>query len=143
MTDIHAALGISQLKRIEEFIKMRHKVADIYNNLLKELPLKLPYQSQKSKSSFHLYIIRLKADKLNISHKEFFESMRNNGIGVNLHYIPVHLHPFYEKFGFKKGDFPESEKYYSEAISLPIFPNLSHKDQHKIVDVISNLLNKN
>tara|TARA_B100000963_G_C22575017_1_gene647975 strand:+ start:235 stop:1398 length:1164 start_codon:yes stop_codon:yes gene_type:complete len=142
MTDIHAALGITQLKRIEDFISLRHKVATNYDKMLKDMPINLPYQLDNTKSSLHLYVIRLKLEKIQITHKQFFEGMRSKGIGVNLHYIPVHLHPYYKKLGFRLGDFPEAEKYYSEAVSIPIFPNLSSEDQNKVVETISSLLYK-
>ena len=88
----------------------------------------------------HLYVIRLKLDEIKGSHKQIFEGLRQSGIGVNVHYIPVHLQPYYTAMGFKHGDFPESEKYYSEAISLPMHPNLSAKDQDTVVEVLKSLL---
>ena len=134
MTDLQAALGISQMKRLSEFVSMRHKIADRYNLLLKDHPVQIPHQSKSKYSGMHLYVIRLQLDKIQVTHKEVFDFLRANQIGVNLHYIPVHLQPYYKKMGFKYGDFPESERYYSEAISLPIFPNLSHKDQDIVID---------
>ena len=113
MTDIQAALGISQFKRIDEIITRRHYFADRYDKLLSDLPLKLPYRNDEAFSSFHLYVIRIEnAD----SHKKIFEYLRTNGIGVNLHYIPVYRHPYYSKKINSFDDFPESELYYSSAI---------------------------
>lgn len=132
MTELQAALGLSQLRRLDEFVNARHKVAQFYNESLSELPLKLPIQHHDSYSSFHLFPIRLDLELLKRSHAEVFESLRERKIGVNLHYIPVHLQPYYRKMMFKVGDFPESEKYYRESISLPMFSNLS-RQQHDYV----------
>lgn len=134
MTDIQAALGISQLKRIDTLILKRHEIASTYNDAFDGVTsVKTPYQLSSSYSSYHLYVIRLQLKNINKTHKEFFEELRNKGIGVNLHYIPVHLHPFYLNFGFKNGDFPNSERYYSEAISLPMYPDLSFDDQEFVI----------
>jgi UDP-4-amino-4,6-dideoxy-N-acetyl-beta-L-altrosamine transaminase len=140
MTDIHAALGISQIKRIDSITKKRHEIADIYNNKLNNLPLRTPNQNLESFSSYHLYVIRLNLDEINITHKEFFVKMRNEGILVNLHYMPVYFHPYYKKLGFKKGLCPEAERYYSDAVSIPMFPTLKNDDQEKVIDVIHSLL---
>ena len=140
MTDFQAALGISQLTRIDEFISKRNEIAKRYNKLLSGLPLQLPYQSDEKYSSMHLYVIRLKLNQINISHLEIFQILRNQGIGVNVHYIPVHTQPYYQKMGFKKGDFPQAEAYYDEAISLPIFPDLSLDEQTKVVKTLKAIL---
>lgn len=135
MTELQAALGVSQMKRINDFIKSRHKLADKYNILLKDLPLKLPMQKKSTYSSFHLYVIRLKLDQLSKTRRQIFDGLRSSGIGVNVHYIPVHLQPFYiENFGFTKGDFPQAESYYNEAISIPIFHGMSKEQQNRVVD---------
>jgi len=133
MTDLQAALGISQLTRLEEYVKRRNDLAQRYNHLLESLPVTIPWQHSDSYSPFHLYVIRLNMNKIKKSHREIFESMRQQGIGVNLHYIPIHTQPWYQKMGFKKGDFPEAEKYYSEAISLPIYPTMSEHQQDMVV----------
>jgi dTDP-4-amino-4,6-dideoxygalactose transaminase len=140
MTDIQGALGYSQMTKLAEFVASRHRIAKKYNSLLSDLPIKLPTQINDAYSSYHLYIIRLNLNKISTSHKEIFEGLRSAGIGVNLHYIPVHLHPFYQSLGFKYGDYPESERYYSEAISLPIYPNLLEKDQNTVVQILKSLL---
>ena len=128
MTDIHAALGISQLTRLGSFIQRRHVIAGIYDRLLVDLPVKLPcYKNNHCFSGLHLYVIRLKLNEVNKSHKEIFENMQKQGIGVNLHYIPIHIQPWYKKLDFKAGSFPEAERYYSEAISLPMFPDLEEQ----------------
>ena len=136
MTDIHAALGISQLLRLDENIKARHKIANFYNDTLSDLPLQLPYQSDEQYSGSHLYIIRLKSAKLKKTRNKVFQFLRDSGIGVNVHYVPIHTQPYYRKLGFSSGDFPEAETYYEEAISLPIFPDLSIKDQEFVVSKI-------
>lgn len=140
MTDIQAALGVSQINRLSEFISKRHEIARRYDHLLDGLPVKVPIQLDYSYSSLHLYIVRLKLDEIELSHKQVFDGLREKGIGVNVHYIPVHLQPYYSDMGFQSGDFPESEKFYCEAISLPMFPNLSKEDQDRVVEVFRTLL---
>lgn len=140
MTDLQAALGVSQMRRLSEFVSKRHHIARRYDRLLNGLPVKIPYQLEDTYSGLHLYVIRLKLDEIDRSHKQVFEGLIEKGIGVNVHYIPVHLHPYYTAMGFQQGDFPESEEYYSEAISLPMYPNLSEEDQDKVVGVLSSLL---
>ena len=138
MTDIQAALGVSQLKRLDDYVSRRHELSTRYNELLKGFPLVIPYQYSDGYSAFHLYIIRLKnRDK----HKRVFEYLRKNGIGVNLHYIPVYNQPYYEAMGFKKGYCLEAENYYNEAISLPMYATLSEVDQDKVVAVLHKALN--
>ncbi len=142
MTDIQASLGVTQMQRLDEIITLRHKVARRYDILLKGLPVKIPFQLEDTYSGLHLYVIRLNLDEIWMSHKQVFAELRANGIGVNLHYIPVHMQPYYKTMGFKIGDFPESEKYYSEAISLPMFPNLTEDDQNRVVDVLASIVAK-
>lgn len=136
MTELQAALGLSQLDRLEQYVKRRHELADRYDWLLSDLPLTVPCQHPDSYSSFHLYVIRLQLDKISKSHRQVFEALREQGIGVNLHYIPVHTQPYYRRIGFKEGDFPEAERYYAEAISLPLFPQLTEKQQDRIVETL-------
>jgi dTDP-4-amino-4,6-dideoxygalactose transaminase len=121
MTELQAALGVSQMGRLEEFVARRHEVAKFYNEKLKDLPLILPYQSEDSYSGYHLYVIRLKLKEVKKTHLDVFEELRAKGLGVNLHYIPVYSHPYYEAMGFDRKDFPHAESYYSEAISLLSF----------------------
>lgn len=136
ITDIQAALGISQLKRINSFIKRRHQIVGFYNKLLTNTKLVLPYQNNDTKSSYHLYIVRVPSIS-NLVRNELFERLRSNGILVNLHYIPIYKHPYYKtKFNFKETDFPESEKYYAEAISLPIYYDLKDSEIQKIVKIL-------
>ncbi len=141
MTEIQAALGLSQMSRLDEYIKIRHKIADFYNKSLSGLPLQIPRQSKDSFSSFHLYVIRLNLSMSKNTHKDVFESLRKDNILVNLHYIPVYLHPYYKNnLGFKSGHCPEAEKYYSEAISIPMFPTLSNNDQLIVVNALKKYL---
>lgn len=140
MTDIQAALGYSQLDRIDEFIKRRRYLAERYNRLLVDLPLVTPWEHPDCKSAFHLYVIRLKLDQIRKTHRQVFEALRQAGIIVNLHYIPVHTQPYYERIGFKKGDFPEAERYYGEAISLPMYFELSDKEQDYVVEKLKNIV---
>ena len=142
MTELQAALGLNQMSRINSFIEKRHQIAKRYNSELKHLPITLPAQSDKIFSSFHLYIIRLKLDEIKKSHKDIFEELRQEGLGVNLHYIPVYHHPFYKKQGFKAQYCPEAEKYYQEAISIPIYFGLSDEQQGEVINIISKVLNQ-
>ncbi|MEH1813520.1 MAG: UDP-4-amino-4,6-dideoxy-N-acetyl-beta-L-altrosamine transaminase [Nostoc sp.] len=133
ITDIQAALGASQMQRLDEFVERRWFLANRYNQLLQDLPLMLPWQHPDTYSSWHLYVIRLKLDKINKTHRQVFEELRGAGIGVSLHYIPVHIQPYYQKFGFKLGHFPQVEKYYKEAISIPIYYGLDEESQDRVV----------
>jgi len=133
MTDIQAALGNSQMKRLDEYVSRRHRIAERYVRLLQGLPIAFQEQPPESYSAYHLFVVRLDLSRGGLTHRLIFESMREKGIGVNLHYIPVHLQPFYKNLGFSKGDFPEAEKYYAEAISLPMYPGLSESEQDKVV----------
>lgn len=141
MTEIQGALGLSQMNRLDEYIKRRHDIANFYNESLSELPLQIPKQFKDSFSSFHLYVIRLNLSMIESSHKDIFESLRKDNILVNLHYMPVYLHPYYKNnLGFKSGHCPEAEKYYSEAISIPMFPTLSNADQLVVVNALKKYL---
>ena len=133
MTDIHAALGLSQMQRLDEFVTKRHAIVNRYDQMLAGLPVITPWQHPDSYSGFHLYVIRLKLGEIGKTHREVFEALRAAGIGVNLHYIPVYRQPYYEKLGFKAGCCPEAEQYYAEAISLPIYPGLMESLQDSIV----------
>jgi UDP-4-amino-4,6-dideoxy-N-acetyl-beta-L-altrosamine transaminase len=136
MTDIQAALGISQIKRLDEFVTARHAIADRYNQMLNEDWIELPSQHPDTYSAFHLYIIRVKNNRNGISHRNLFEKLRSVGIIVNLHYIPVYSHPYYQKIGYNSNYFPQAEAYYSEAISIPIFFNYTELEQKFVVDSI-------
>lgn len=140
ITDIQAALGASQMQRLEEFVSRRRFLAQRYNQLLQNLPITLPHQYPDSESSWHLYVIRLHLDKIHKTHRQVFEELRQAGIGVNLHYIPVHTQPYYQNIGFKWGDFPKSETYYADAISIPLYYGLSKEDQNRVVDNLREIL---
>jgi len=141
MTDLQAALGISQMERLDDYIKRRHAIAECYNTELENLPFKLPQQMEYGYSSYHLYVIRINLSA-KISHKAIFEELRENGILVNLHYIPVHTQPYYQKLGFRVGDYPEAEAYYREAISLPMYPNLSDDEQGYVIRTLQKVMAK-
>ena len=143
MTDMQAALGVSQMQRLDEYVAKRHELAERYNELLKDLPITLPWQIDDSYSGLHLYVIRLQLDKISKTQLEVFNGMREAGILVNLHYIPIHLQPYYQELGFEAGQFPEAEQYYKEAISLPMFPTLSYEQQQEVVANLKKLLLKN
>jgi UDP-4-amino-4,6-dideoxy-N-acetyl-beta-L-altrosamine transaminase len=133
MTDLQAALGLSQMQRLDEFVSRRHYIAERYNQLLEGLPVAKPSQDEASYSAFHLYVIRLKLTEIGKTHRQVFETLRGLGIGVNLHYIPVYQHPYYKKLGFKSGYCLAAEQYYTEAISLPMYPNLTEIQQDMVV----------
>lgn len=134
LSDIHAALGLSQMQRLEEFVAKRHLIAQEYNELLSDLWVTTPWQSPDAYSAMHLYIVRLKRDEIRFSQKEMFERLRNAGIMVNLHYIPVYRQPYFKALGFNPSNFPQAEAYYAEAISLPIYPTLTVEQQVEVVD---------
>lgn len=140
MTDIQAALGLSQMQRLNKFVEKRHAIANQYAALLKKAPLRLPYQSPSSYSSLHLYVIRI--DSAIYNHLKFFEAMRSNGVGVNLHYIPVYRQPYFKRMGFTSSDYPEAEKYYSQAVSLPIFPGLTESQLEYVANAVNKSLEK-
>ena len=127
MTDLQAALGISQMKRLDEFISKRHDLKERYKKLLCNLPIELPYQDHNCFSSLHLYPILISDEKLSKNREKIFNELRDNGIGVHVHYIPIHTHSYYKKMGFQEGDFPNSENYYNRAISLPLFHAMTLK----------------
>lgn len=130
MTDMQAALGASQMSRLAEFVDRRNALADRYDALLSGLPVMRPGRDPEARSSWHLYIIRLNDAA---RHRQVFEALRADGIGVNLHYIPVHLQPYYRDLGFSPGDFPVAEDYYARAISIPLYPGLTEADQDRVV----------
>lgn len=136
MTDLQAALGISQLQRLSEFVARRNALAARYDCLLSGLRVLPPGRMAGARSSCHLYVIRLQDDFIP-HHRTIFEELRDNNIGVNLHYIPVHLQPYYRGLGFAPGDFPNSEDYYRRAISIPLYPGLTEVEQDRIVEVLS------
>lgn len=137
MTELQAALGLSQLERLEEYVARRNALADRYDKLLADLPIDLPGRAPEVRSSFHLYVIRLHDAA---RRREVFEALRAAGIGVNIHYIPVHLQPHYRDLGFRPGDFPNAEAYYDRAISIPLYPGLSDAEQDEVVGALKDAL---
>jgi UDP-4-amino-4,6-dideoxy-N-acetyl-beta-L-altrosamine transaminase len=140
MTELQAALGVSQMQRLDAFVARRHKLAQRYDQLLDDLPLTTPWQHPDSYSGLHLYVVRLQLGKIGKTHRQVFEALREQGIGVNLHYIPVHTQSHYQRMGFKVGDYPQAERYYAEAISLPMFQTMSDEQQDQVVDVLHKVL---
>ncbi len=140
MTDIQAALGLSQLSRLSNFIERRNYLAQRYDRLLETLPLQRPTILSENYSAFHLYVVRLKTDRIKKKHKNIFNYLRDNDVGVNLHYIPIHLQPYYLNLGFKPGLFIEAETYSQEAISLPLFPALTEQEQDKVIQLLVDIL---
>lgn len=136
MTDVHAAIGISQMKRLTPYVAQRHAIAERYDQSLADLPVTLPFQHRDTYSAYHLYVIRLKLDEIGYSHRDVFEALRASGIGVNLHYIPIYRQPYYADMGFRADQFGQAEAYYREAITLPLYPGL---DEDKQADVITAL----
>lgn len=137
MTDIQAALGISQMKRLDHFVAIRNELATRYDQLLTNSSLTLPKILPECLSARHLYIIKIENPD---QHKFIFEEMRKKGIGVNLHYIPVHLNPYYQDLGFNKGDFYNAEEYYSRAMSIPLYTKLTHEQQDLVVNTLKTLI---
>lgn len=137
MTDLQAALGLSQLHRLEGIVEERNYQLQKYREMLVDLPVSLLSVPEDVSSAVHLAVIRLEQATVK-QHRQVFDSLRSSGIGVQLHYAPVHLQPYYRNLGFKEGDFPEAEFYSSNAISLPVFPGLSEQDQLRVVSVLRN-----
>ena len=139
MTDMQAALGVSQVTRLDQFVKRRHYLAARYEEGLKGLPLTLPWQHPDGYSAFHLYVVQL-ADGACLQRRELFDAMRQAGVLVHVHYIPIHLQPYYQRLGFTQGDFPNAETYYERAISLPLYAGLSDTDQNFVITEVRRLL---
>lgn len=140
MTDIHAALGMSQLRRIDDFVARRHVIAARYDELLTDLPVVTPWQHPDSYSGCHLYVIRIPATQTSVTRRQVFDSMQNDGVGVNVHYIPVYSQPYYQQLGVSSEDFPAADRYYEEALSLPMYPGLTEADQNHVVTALRKAL---
>lgn len=136
MSDIQAAIGFQQTKRINKYVSRRHNIAECYDKSFQDVPINIPWQLPNTYSSYHLYVVTLNESINFEQHSKIFNVLRANGIGVNLHYIPVHTHPYFKSLGFKKGDFPVSENYYKRAISLPMYPTLLDVEQDLVIKSI-------
>ena len=142
LTDLQAALGLSQMRRLDAFVRQRHQLAARYERLLADLPVVTPWQLPASYSGLHLYVVRLDLARIVRSHREVFEALRADGVGVNLHYIPVYSQPYYAKRGFAPNYCPNAEKYYATAISLPLYPGLSESQQDHVVAALARALTR-
>lgn len=140
MTDIQAILGISQMDRIDAFVGKRREFAAKYNDRLSNLPLILPWQHPDTNSAWHLYVVQIASEYKKKNRRQIFEELRAAGIGVNVHYIPVHTQPFYQQLGFNWGDFPNAETYYKNAISIPMFAAMTQEQQEYVIAVLSEVL---
>jgi UDP-4-amino-4,6-dideoxy-N-acetyl-beta-L-altrosamine transaminase len=140
MTDLEAALGISQMNRIDEFVSKRQTIAGIYDRELSKLPITTPWQHPDTYSSYHLYSIRVNQEKSGKSQKEVYEYLWQSGIAVNLHYIPVHRQPYYESKGFKSSDYPNAEIYHKEVLSIPVYASLNEDQLREVIEVITKAL---
>jgi len=140
LTDLQAALGTSQLGRLDEYVERRNALARAYDSALQGLPLQLPAVQAENRSAFHLYVIRLKLDRIRSTHRQVFDHMRSRGIAVNLHYAPVHLQPYYRDQGFSEGQQPEAEAYGASAMTLPLYPALTDLEQQKVVATLAGAL---
>jgi UDP-4-amino-4,6-dideoxy-N-acetyl-beta-L-altrosamine transaminase len=141
LTDIQAALGSSQLRRLSTQHARREQLASRYDKVLAELPLKLPARLADRQSAHHLYVVEIDGSKTTKQRLAIFTEMRAAGVGVNVHYIPIHLQPYYRALGFQRGDFPNSESYYMAALTLPLFPAMTEVQQDRVVDVLASALN--
>lgn len=140
MTELQAALGVSQMQRLDEYVARRHDLAHRYDVALKALPVTTPWQHPDTYSGLHLYVIRLQPDHITKSRLQVFTELRDAGIGVNVHYIPVHTQPHYRRMGFDAGNFPQAERYYAQAISLPMFPTLTEQQQDEVIATLGSVL---
>lgn len=140
MTDIQAALGLSQMQRLDEFVSRRHEIAERYDSELRSLPITTPHQASDTYSSYHLYPIRISGAESGKTQRQVYDALWQNGVAANLHYIPVHRQPYYESLGFKAGDFPEAEGFHREVISIPMYPMLDPPQQTAVIAALVKVL---
>ena len=141
MTDIHAALGLSQMSRLNSFVEKRRSIAKRYDDNLAGLPIQLPLQSADTYSAYHLYPILIKPNREGVSQRQVYEAMYAANIKVNVHYIPIYRQPYYETMGFNSGYCPEAERYYKQALSIPIYPTLTDAEQDQVIHFLHKILN--
>ena len=142
LTDIQSALGLSQIKKLDDFILKRREIVNKYNEAFKDLKeIVTPFENEYSKSGYHIYVLLLNLDKLKCGRKEIFEALQAENIGVNVHYLPVYLHPYYKKLGYKKGECPVAEDIYNRMITIPLFPSMSDKDVKDVIKAVKKVLN--
>lgn len=142
LTDIQSALGLSQIKKLDDFILKRREIVNKYNEAFKDLKeIVTPFENEYSKSGHHIYVLLLNLDKLKCGRKEIFEALQAENIGVNVHYLPVYLHPYYKKLGYKKGECPVAEDIYNRMITIPLFPSMSDKDIKDVIEAVKKVLN--
>lgn len=142
LTDIQSALGLSQIKKLDDFILKRREIVNKYNEAFKDLKeIVTPFENEYSKSGYHIYVLLLNLDKLKCGRKEIFEALQAENIGVNVHYLPVYLHPYYKKLGYKKGECPVAEDIYNRMITIPLFPSMSDKDIKDVIEAVKKVLN--
>ncbi len=140
MTDIHAALGLSQMQRLDEFVIKRHAIAKRYDQMLSGLPIVTPLQHSDSYSSYHLYVIRLKLGEMKKTHRQVYDALQAACINVNLHYIPIYRQPYYEAMGFEMGYCPEAEQYHQQALSIPLYPSLTYTEHATVIGILHETL---
>ncbi len=140
ITDFQASLGLSQLSHIDRFVSHRKELAERYNDLLAALPLTIPQISHENDSAYHLYVVRLDFSQIKKIKKDIFNAVKDNNIILNVHYIPIHSQLYYRKSGFRVGQFPESEKYYNEAVTLPLYPDLTREEQDHVINTLKSIL---
>jgi UDP-4-amino-4,6-dideoxy-N-acetyl-beta-L-altrosamine transaminase len=142
ITDFQCALGISQLKKLDRFVNRRRDIAARYNEAFAEMAeIITPTENSDVKAAYHIYVIQLRTEMLKVGRKEIFEALRAENIGVNVHYMPLHLHPYYQReFGYRKGDYPRAESYYERAITLPIFPKMTNEDVKNVIEAVKKVI---
>ena len=140
MSDIQAALGISQLTKLKKFVKKRNEIAKFYKQNFRNFPIKVQKIGDEQTSSYHLFVISIDLKKIKNTYDRIFKKLVKNGLSINLHYLPIHLHPYYKNLGFRKGQFPVAEKYSETSLSIPIFYDLTVKERIKVVKIIKKVL---